>query len=198
MSFYNYSYISFPILQYSLVVCLFCNRKFLFPKTLRLCWVILFPLHSITETIYSQIKIFVHLVAFKLVTRPNVQVTGHSLGGAMASVCAALAIKLNMWSTQNVKLVTFGQPRTGDLDYAEGHNSLVSVHSQQNVLADCVSSCQRATVFHASRNLKDCRFYTITAWCTLTTWYRTFRLRSLITGSTRPTTIAMRSGTTTT
>uniref|UniRef100_A0A914XCU5 Fungal lipase-like domain-containing protein n=1 Tax=Plectus sambesii TaxID=2011161 RepID=A0A914XCU5_9BILA len=52
-------------------------------------------------------------------------VTGHSLGGAMASLCASLAIKLNMWPAEKVKLVTFGQPRTGDIQYAEAHDSLM-------------------------------------------------------------------------
>uniref|UniRef100_A0A914UX61 Fungal lipase-like domain-containing protein n=1 Tax=Plectus sambesii TaxID=2011161 RepID=A0A914UX61_9BILA len=51
-------------------------------------------------------------------------VTGHSLGGAMASLCAAVAIKLNMWTANQVRMVTFGQPRTGDTEYAKAHDSL--------------------------------------------------------------------------
>jgi len=58
---------------------------------------------------------------------PNYQlwVAGHSLGGAMASLCAALAIKLNMWPASDVKLVTFGQPRTGDINFAKAHDLLM-------------------------------------------------------------------------
>jgi len=52
-------------------------------------------------------------------------VSGHSLGGSMASLCAALAVKMNMWTTDKVKLLTFGQPRTGDMDYAEAHDTLL-------------------------------------------------------------------------
>uniref|UniRef100_A0A914WVV5 Fungal lipase-like domain-containing protein n=1 Tax=Plectus sambesii TaxID=2011161 RepID=A0A914WVV5_9BILA len=52
-------------------------------------------------------------------------VTGHSLGGSMASLCASLAIKLNMWPANKVKLVTFGQPRTGDIQYAEAHDNIM-------------------------------------------------------------------------
>uniref|UniRef100_A0A914WCC5 Fungal lipase-like domain-containing protein n=1 Tax=Plectus sambesii TaxID=2011161 RepID=A0A914WCC5_9BILA len=52
-------------------------------------------------------------------------VVGHSLGGSLASLCAALVIKLNMWPAEKVKLVTFGQPRTGDIDYAKAHDQLL-------------------------------------------------------------------------
>ena len=44
-------------------------------------------------------------------------VTGHSLGGAL-SVFAAMDIKKNGLATYNFNLYTFGQPRTGDLQWA--------------------------------------------------------------------------------
>ncbi|VDM65642.1 unnamed protein product, partial [Strongylus vulgaris] len=50
-------------------------------------------------------------------------VTGHSLGASMASVCAAYLVKWNMWAPENVRLVTFGQPRTGDYDFATWHDA---------------------------------------------------------------------------
>jgi len=47
----------------------------------------------------------------------SVVVTGHSLGGALASI-AGLSLKVNFPEAM-VKLYTFGQPRTGDSVYAE-------------------------------------------------------------------------------
>uniref|UniRef100_A0A0N5C0Q7 Lipase_3 domain-containing protein n=1 Tax=Strongyloides papillosus TaxID=174720 RepID=A0A0N5C0Q7_STREA len=52
-------------------------------------------------------------------------VVGHSLGGSMAAMASAYCVKKNYFTTENVKLVTFGEPRTGDIDFAEGHDALV-------------------------------------------------------------------------
>ncbi len=40
-------------------------------------------------------------------------------------MCAALVVKLNMFPATHVKLVTFGQPRTGDMAFAKAHDTLV-------------------------------------------------------------------------
>lgn len=53
--------------------------------------------------------------------------TGHSLGGAMASIAAATAVKKGYFTSANVLLYDFGQPRTGDNNYAAAHDTLVSV-----------------------------------------------------------------------
>jgi hypothetical protein len=50
---------------------------------------------------------------------------GHSMGGSLASVTSALVIKAGTFDAQKVKMVTFGQPRTGDEAYAEAHDNLV-------------------------------------------------------------------------
>jgi len=52
-------------------------------------------------------------------------VTGHSLGGSMASLCAAAVVKMGLISADKVKLMTFGQPRTGDLNFAIGHDAIL-------------------------------------------------------------------------
>ncbi len=57
----------------------------------------------------------------------NYQVVGHSLGGALASLCAALIIKLNIYPAEHVKLMTMGQPRVGDIAYAKAHDELVNL-----------------------------------------------------------------------
>ncbi|KAH7680095.1 class 3 lipase protein, partial [Aphelenchoides avenae] len=52
-------------------------------------------------------------------------VTGHSLGGALASIGAGLAAKMELFPSSNIRLVTFGQPRTGDDAYASALDQLV-------------------------------------------------------------------------
>lgn len=49
-------------------------------------------------------------------------VTGHSLGGAIASIAASYVVHTGLYTGANVKLVTMGQPRTGDYDYALWHD----------------------------------------------------------------------------
>lgn len=54
------------------------------------------------------------------------QVVGHSLGGALASLTATYVTSTSLFAGNDVRLVTFGQPRTGDLAYAKVVTSLVS------------------------------------------------------------------------
>ncbi|WKY09977.1 hypothetical protein Q1695_002376 [Nippostrongylus brasiliensis] len=53
----------------------------------------------------------------------KVYVTGHSLGAAIAAISASYLVKWNMWTPETVRLVTFGQPRTGDYDFATWHDA---------------------------------------------------------------------------
>ncbi|MFH4980271.1 hypothetical protein AB6A40_006980 [Gnathostoma spinigerum] len=54
-----------------------------------------------------------------------VTVTGHSLGGALASL-AALKIALDkLRPSHQIKMISFGQPRVGDYQLAVSHNKLV-------------------------------------------------------------------------
>uniref|UniRef100_A0A914ENU3 Fungal lipase-like domain-containing protein n=1 Tax=Acrobeloides nanus TaxID=290746 RepID=A0A914ENU3_9BILA len=55
----------------------------------------------------------------------EVWVTGHSLGAAEASLAAALISSLNYTTPDKIKLITFGQPRTGDLGYSNNYPILV-------------------------------------------------------------------------
>ncbi|CAJ0580479.1 unnamed protein product, partial [Mesorhabditis spiculigera] len=52
-------------------------------------------------------------------------VVGHSLGGSMASIAAAYSVKKGYFTSEQVRLVTFGEPRTGDMDYAKAHDAVV-------------------------------------------------------------------------
>ncbi|XP_053403188.1 lipase ZK262.3-like [Mercenaria mercenaria] len=58
---------------------------------------------------------------------PNyrVVVTGHSLGGAIASIASAHLSFDNVIDKDKTTLYTFGMPRTGDRSYAKNHDRLV-------------------------------------------------------------------------
>lgn len=56
----------------------------------------------------------------------QVWIAGHSLGGAMASLAASYIATLKLTDPTTMRLVTIGQPRTGDQDYATAHDKLVS------------------------------------------------------------------------
>ncbi|GMR30565.1 hypothetical protein PMAYCL1PPCAC_00760 [Pristionchus mayeri] len=56
----------------------------------------------------------------------TVWITGHSLGGAMASLAAAHISATNIVPRYQIVLYTFGQPRTGDQKYADEHDSVVT------------------------------------------------------------------------
>ncbi|CAK5110062.1 unnamed protein product [Meloidogyne enterolobii] len=45
-------------------------------------------------------------------------ITGHSLGGSLAALAAAKLVHIKAIPQDKVKLVTFGQPRTGDSGFA--------------------------------------------------------------------------------
>uniref|UniRef100_A0AC34FCF5 Fungal lipase-like domain-containing protein n=1 Tax=Panagrolaimus sp. ES5 TaxID=591445 RepID=A0AC34FCF5_9BILA len=56
----------------------------------------------------------------------TVWITGHSLGAALASITAGSLSKLGYISAEKLVLVSFGQPRVGNIDYANAIDSLVS------------------------------------------------------------------------
>jgi len=69
---------------------------------------------------YNSVRaVVVRVVRDQLLAFPNhtVVISGHSMGGALASI-AALSVKSNLPSAA-VLLFTYGQPRTGDAAYAD-------------------------------------------------------------------------------
>ncbi|VDO84080.1 unnamed protein product [Heligmosomoides polygyrus] len=52
----------------------------------------------------------------------DVWVTGHSLGASMASLAASHIISSRYIDGNYVRLITFGQPRTGDRPFADAHD----------------------------------------------------------------------------
>jgi len=64
-------------------------------------------------------------------------ITGHSLGGAFASVFAAQMAEKGdglMWSNPESRLITFGEPRVGDRLYAAWHDMLIPPHQKLRIV----------------------------------------------------------------
>ena len=57
----------------------------------------------------------------------KVWVTGHSLGGAIASLASTIILHESRTSKANLYMYTFGQPRVGDYNYALAHDRLVPI-----------------------------------------------------------------------
>uniref|UniRef100_A0A183CC27 Lipase_3 domain-containing protein n=1 Tax=Globodera pallida TaxID=36090 RepID=A0A183CC27_GLOPA len=55
----------------------------------------------------------------------NVTFTGHSLGGALASLAAARSVVEGFKRSDQLRLYTFGQPRVGNSAFASKHKELV-------------------------------------------------------------------------
>ncbi|KJH49152.1 triacylglycerol lipase [Dictyocaulus viviparus] len=52
-------------------------------------------------------------------------IVGHSLGGAMASLASSYVEKMKLFDGDRIKVITFGQPRTGDIDYAKAYENQI-------------------------------------------------------------------------
>ena len=74
--------------------------------------------------LYKQVRKNVTLLKSK---HPGymVLVTGHSLGGAMASLASVSLVYENITHSDHLTLYTFGMPRVGNRKYAETHDRLV-------------------------------------------------------------------------
>ncbi|KAH7730003.1 Protein F28H7.3 [Aphelenchoides avenae] len=55
----------------------------------------------------------------------EIWITGHSLGGSVASLFAAHVVDNKLADPSKIQLYTFGQPRTGDRGYAAAHDTLL-------------------------------------------------------------------------
>lgn len=51
--------------------------------------------------------------------------TGHSLGGALASLTAVKLVLQNVTTSDKLKLITFGQPRVGEKNFSDFHDRLI-------------------------------------------------------------------------
>ena len=108
----------------------------------------------------------------------DVQITGHSLGGAIASLSSAALVHDKIVPQKIMSLYTFGMPRVGDKEYAAKHDRLVSnswrvVHYKDPVshlpLCNFLTGCDitngpyhhRAEVFYPSAYMSRYSSYEI-------------------------------------
>lgn len=101
-------------------------------------WVNIFPprrIHTGFSLAYDTVRHDI-LNAIKTLSPPRVFVTGHSLGGALATL-AALDLATEHPSTQ-ITMYNFGSPRVGDWGYAGFYNGNVSESFRVVVPADIV------------------------------------------------------------
>ncbi|GMS80702.1 hypothetical protein PENTCL1PPCAC_2877, partial [Pristionchus entomophagus] len=68
-------------------------------------------------------------LSYLIMTYPgyDLWITGHSLGGAIASLASAHIVSFNWFDQNRITLYTFGQPRTGDQKYADVHDNFVKM-----------------------------------------------------------------------
>ncbi|CAI5440158.1 unnamed protein product [Caenorhabditis angaria] len=77
--------------------------------------------------------------------------TGHSLGGAIASIASTAFVRNHPEIGNRTSLITFGQPRVGNLEYAQKHDELLRgnswriIHARDIVahIPICVESVHR-------------------------------------------------------
>uniref|UniRef100_A0A914W4I4 Fungal lipase-like domain-containing protein n=1 Tax=Plectus sambesii TaxID=2011161 RepID=A0A914W4I4_9BILA len=74
------------------------------------------------EAIWSNVQPFLELADYKSY---SISFTGHSLGGALASLAAVRTVKDGYRTSNQIKLITFGQPRVGDSTFAAMHDQLI-------------------------------------------------------------------------
>uniref|UniRef100_A0A8R1IUE9 Lipase_3 domain-containing protein n=2 Tax=Caenorhabditis japonica TaxID=281687 RepID=A0A8R1IUE9_CAEJA len=55
----------------------------------------------------------------------EIWVGGHSLGGSMAALASNYLVANQLVKSSKIKLVTFGEPRTGNKEFADQHDALV-------------------------------------------------------------------------
>ena len=79
---------------------------------------------EVFEDVWNDIQTYVNEV-MKNNPSYKVWVTGHSLGGALASLASTLIMFEGKTARDNLMLYTFGQPRVGNYDYALTHDGLV-------------------------------------------------------------------------
>ena len=105
---------------------------------------------NVNNKLYPDIKTTLYDL---LKTHPGyeVQVTGHSLGGTVASLTSALLIHDKIVKPDQLLLYTFGMPRVGDKVYALNHDKIVTYSWRVVRDGDFVS--RLPTCFHGKCSL---------------------------------------------
>lgn len=84
---------------------------------------IIIGIYKIIHEIYNSIIECVHYLEKKFIgSKPNIVTTGHSLGGACATIFSYM---FNLNERKQIACVTFGAPRVFNYDFIKKYNSLI-------------------------------------------------------------------------
>uniref|UniRef100_A0A914VZ96 Fungal lipase-like domain-containing protein n=1 Tax=Plectus sambesii TaxID=2011161 RepID=A0A914VZ96_9BILA len=95
--------------------------------------------HSAFEDLWVNISVKLQELQ---ATKPDYKllVTGHSLGAALASLASSAAVfNSSYWSSNTATLITFGQPRVGNFEFAQAHDLLLPRSWRVVHRYDCVA-----------------------------------------------------------
>lgn len=83
-------------------------------------------IHEGFSTAYFSVRDAIHQYCSNLGEKTTLIVTGHSLGGALATLCALdLQFKFFSSASDRISLYTFGSPRVGNSDFRQSFNRRV-------------------------------------------------------------------------
>lgn len=80
-----------------------------------------------------------------------IYLTGHSLGGALATICS-IDIVLSLGVT-DVYVCTFGSPRCGNLFWAQMYDNLVPIHWRVALRSDVITALPRMAYSHVGKRV---------------------------------------------
>lgn len=82
------------------------------------------------------------------------QIIGHSLGGSLAEMAALYSAKRHYWPAQSIRLMTFGQPRTGDVRFAEAIEHYLPYHFRIVHKNDIITSLPWKMLAHSNGRIQ--------------------------------------------
>ncbi|CAI5438352.1 unnamed protein product [Caenorhabditis angaria] len=80
----------------------------------------------------------------------EVWITGHSLGGSLASLSASYIVGSKIVASKQVKVITFGEPRTGDSIYATMHDEMVPYNFRIVHNRDPITRLPKSEYYHTN------------------------------------------------
>lgn len=102
-------------------------------------WKILGKQVNVFPIFLNSVRLLLPAIKYKLNDPSRKYIlTGHSLGGAMASILALQMVEdgNNIWENKQSSLITFGQPRVGNRAFAELHDERIHTYRKLRFVAE--------------------------------------------------------------
>ena len=109
--------------------------------------------HAGFATAYASVaaRVLRAIIRLRQISARPVFLTGHSLGGALATICALdVWIKLRV-SRRNILVSTFGAPRVGNSQFARVYNSTIALHWRVVLGPDLVTNLPKFSYQHVGK-----------------------------------------------